>query len=366
MMMMVMMMSTAGSCGSCHHGPPRIKQVPGFEGRRTGAQHSVYGFTKERRYRCGARTRTGALRAKPRFLQVSLAHVLCGPTHASITCPTIPNLRRAHQNRRTSPPHPGATTAAAARPAVQRQIPSSPRAIRKCHRRAHRAARAVQRATEKEQRLQAEINMLLDAALAASPQLQSAATSTPIPAATATQSTTTTTTPTPVHAHLSPLEPHAAPVAPVVIPPAAPHMNGHSSSSVAPPPHVHAHPHAHLHGHAYGANHTPPAPGSLLRGQLTRLFSEKSDGGGGTTTYNGAEYYASPAGLASADTPVPGHLSSPLSQSWIRAWLSLFCNVSCYEMRQISFPTFHFLAVLKKKINESRGGIPNNIIHRDL
>ena len=68
MMMMVMMMSTAGSCGSCHHDPPRIKQVPGFEGRRRGAQHSVYGFTKERRYRCGARTRTGALRASFKFL----------------------------------------------------------------------------------------------------------------------------------------------------------------------------------------------------------------------------------------------------------------------------------------------------------
>ncbi|KAF8470294.1 hypothetical protein DFH94DRAFT_215551 [Russula ochroleuca] len=148
--------------------------------------------------------------------------------------------------------------------------------------------RAVQRATEKEQRLQAEINMLLDAALATSPQSQSASTPIPAATATATQSTTTTATtptPTPVHAQLSPLEPHAVPVPPVV--PAA-HMNGHSSS-VAPP---HVHTHAYLHGHAYGANHTPPAPGSTT----------ESDWGGGTTTFKGAEYYATPA---STDTPVP-------------------------------------------------------------
>jgi len=65
------------------------------------------------------------------------------PTHGSITRPTsahiIPTLRRAHQNRRKSPPHSGfATAATAARAAVQRQIPNSPRTLRKCHLHTHR------------------------------------------------------------------------------------------------------------------------------------------------------------------------------------------------------------------------------------
>ncbi|KAH8995107.1 hypothetical protein EDB86DRAFT_2924097 [Lactarius hatsudake] len=86
--------------------------------------------------------------------------------------------------------------------------------------------RAVQRATEKELRLQAEINMLLDSALAASPpppQLSSAAPPT----------SAQTTTPTPTHAQLSP-----ATTTTQLVPPApyAAHTNGHSRSYNNHPP----------------------------------------------------------------------------------------------------------------------------------
>ncbi|KAH8989469.1 hypothetical protein EDB92DRAFT_1868452 [Lactarius akahatsu] len=84
--------------------------------------------------------------------------------------------------------------------------------------------RAVQRATEKELRLQAEINMLLDSALAASPppQLHSAP---PTSAQTA--------TPTPTYAQLSP-----ATTTTQLVPPApfAAHTNGHSRSYNNHPP----------------------------------------------------------------------------------------------------------------------------------
>ncbi|KAI0285648.1 hypothetical protein BC826DRAFT_1178992 [Russula brevipes] len=162
--------------------------------------------------------------------------------------------------------------------------------------------RAVQRATEKELRLQAEINMLLDAALATQPQSASASTP-PIPAAAvaaaaaAAGSAQSATTPTPVHAQLSPSDPQAAlppppPPAPVPVPApglgagpphthAHPHTNGHAS--LAPPPHAHSHGHGHGHAQGYGANYTPsvPAPGSThglppeIRGAL---FSDRAAG----------------------------------------------------------------------------------------
>lgn len=90
--------------------------------------------------------------------------------------------------------------------------------------------RAVQRATEKELRLQAEINMLLDSALAAAsppPQLHSAP---PTSAQTA--------TPTPTHAQLSPAT-TTTQLVPAPVPPApyaAAHTNGHSRSYNNHPP----------------------------------------------------------------------------------------------------------------------------------
>src|SRR5712691_7731818 len=126
--------------------------------------------------------------------------------------------------------------------------------------------------------------MLLDAALASSPQPQSTSTSTPA------SSAQPTATPTPVHAHPSPLDPpppqtaphapppghshshsrsHSQPQADAGNGPAAPHVhtNGHASS-LAAPPHGHPHGHGHGHAHAYPANHGPStrAPGSSAHG----------------------------------------------------------------------------------------------------
>ncbi|KAH9044004.1 hypothetical protein EDB84DRAFT_1559144 [Lactarius hengduanensis] len=75
-------------------------------------------------------------------------------------------------------------------------FPPIPLTRRRTHQMQHTEyTRAVQRATEKELRLQTEINMLLDSALAASPppQLHSAP-----------PTSAQTTTPTPTHAQLSP------------------------------------------------------------------------------------------------------------------------------------------------------------------
>ncbi|KAH9074959.1 hypothetical protein EDB83DRAFT_1883880 [Lactarius deliciosus] len=88
--------------------------------------------------------------------------------------------------------------------------------------------RAVQRATEKELRLQAEINMLLDSALAASP---------PPPQQLSAAAAPTSTTPTPTHAQLSPAT-TTTQLVPAPVPPApyAAHTNGHSRSYNNHPP----------------------------------------------------------------------------------------------------------------------------------
>ncbi|KAH9055732.1 hypothetical protein EDB87DRAFT_1687822 [Lactarius vividus] len=113
--------------------------------------------------------------------------------------------------------------------------------------------RAVQRATEKELRLQAEINMLLDSALAASPppQLQ------PAPSTSA-----QTNTPTPTHAQLSPTA-ATAQLVPAPVPPApyAAHTNGHSRSH-SRPYNNHPPPDREHHGGATDPTgpHPPPPP----------------------------------------------------------------------------------------------------------
>ncbi|KAI9458370.1 hypothetical protein BJY52DRAFT_427903 [Lactarius psammicola] len=107
--------------------------------------------------------------------------------------------------------------------------------------------RAVQRATEKEQRLQAEINMLLDSALATTPppQLQPAP---PMSAQTA--------TPTPVHAQLSPNTTTQLVPVPVPVPVPAPGPGPPAGGPNAYAAHAHSHTNGHGHGHSHSHSHS--------------------------------------------------------------------------------------------------------------